>query len=119
MTTIPKLAVVFRGVPTTSAKAPSGTSELVQRRSKLTGAQFVQALVYGSLATPQAGMQELSRMAGGAGGREQPAGAGLAVHAVGGDPPAAGAGSGDAAAGDGRAGRDPDSGALCRGVCPG
>jgi hypothetical protein len=64
MTTIPEVASALRDVLTTAADAAAEASGLVQRRSKLTGALFVQTLVYGWLATPLAGVQQLSRMAG-------------------------------------------------------
>jgi hypothetical protein len=64
MTTIPKVATALRDVLTTTAEAAAEASGFVRRRSKLSGALFVQTVVYGWLATPLAGVQELSRMAG-------------------------------------------------------
>jgi hypothetical protein len=64
MTTIPKVAAALRDVVTTTADAAAQASGFVRRRSKLSGAVFVQTLVFGWLATPDAGVQELSRMAG-------------------------------------------------------
>lgn len=64
MTTIPEVARALRDVLTTSADGAAEASGFVQRRSKLTGALFVQTAVYGWLATPLAGVQQLSRMAG-------------------------------------------------------
>lgn len=63
MTTIPKLAQTIQDVLTTTAEAAAVASGLVRRRSKLSGALFVQTLVFGWLATPLAGVQQLSRMA--------------------------------------------------------
>lgn len=64
MTTIPEVTSAILDVLTTVADAAADASGLVRRRSKLTGAVFVQAVVYGWLATPQAGVQQLARMAG-------------------------------------------------------
>jgi hypothetical protein len=64
MTTIPEVASVLRDVLATTADAAAEASGFVRRRSKLSGALFVQTLVYGWLATPLAGVQQLSRMAG-------------------------------------------------------
>lgn len=64
MTTIPEVAAALRDVLTTTAEAAAKASGCVQRRSKLTGGLFVQTLVYGWLATPLAGVQQLSQMAG-------------------------------------------------------
>ncbi len=64
MTTIPDVAEALRAVLSTTADTAAKASGFVQRRSKLTGGLFVQTVVYGWLATPRAGVQELSRMAG-------------------------------------------------------
>jgi hypothetical protein len=64
MTTIPKLAGVLQEVLTTTADAVAVATGFVQRQSKLSGATFVQTLVFGWLATPAGGVNELSRMAG-------------------------------------------------------
>jgi hypothetical protein len=64
MTTIPEVAAALRDVLTTTADAAAEATGLVRRRSKLGGAAFVQTLVFGWLAAPQAGVQGLSRMAG-------------------------------------------------------
>jgi Transposase DDE domain len=64
MTTIPKLAVTLQDVLTTTAEAAAEATGFVRRRSKLTGATFVQTLVFGWLASPLGGVNELSRMAG-------------------------------------------------------
>jgi Transposase DDE domain len=64
MTTIPKLAGALQEVLTTTAEAAAVATGLVRRRSKLSGAGFVQTLVFGWLATPVGGVNELSRMAG-------------------------------------------------------
>jgi DDE family transposase len=64
MTTIPEVAASLRDVLTTTAEAAAGATGFVRRRSKLTGAVFVQTVVFGWLARPLAGVQDLSRMAG-------------------------------------------------------
>ena len=64
MTTIPKLAGALQDVVTTTAETAAAATGFVQRRSKLTGAAFVRTLVFGWLATPLGGVNELSRMAG-------------------------------------------------------
>lgn len=74
MTTIPKLAAVVRDVLTTTAEATARTSGFVQRRSKLSGALFVQTLVYGWLENPAAGIGGLARMAGALGAPISPQG---------------------------------------------
>src|SRR2546429_618880 len=47
MTTVPQLAQTLQTVFTTTADAAARATGFVQRRSKLTGAAFVQALVFG------------------------------------------------------------------------
>ena len=54
MTTVPQLAQTLQTVFTTTADAAARATGFVQRRSKLTGAAFVQALVFGWLANPHA-----------------------------------------------------------------
>jgi hypothetical protein len=49
---------------TTTAHALAYETGFVRRASKLTGAQFVQALVFGWLSAPQATVQQLAQMAG-------------------------------------------------------
>ena len=63
MTTVPQLADVLQTVLTTTADALARTTGFVQRRSKLTGAAFVQALVFGWLANPQATLEALAQAA--------------------------------------------------------
>jgi hypothetical protein len=54
MTTVAQLAEAMQTLLTTTADATARATHFVQRRSKLTGATFVQALVFGWLANPQA-----------------------------------------------------------------
>ena len=63
MTTVPQLADVLQTVLTTTADALARTTGFVQRRSKLTGAAFVQALVFGWLANPHATLEALAQAA--------------------------------------------------------
>src|SRR2546429_9766813 len=77
MTTVPQLAQTLQTVVTTTADAAARATGFVQRRSKMTGAAFVQALVVGWLAKPQASLAALAQAAAVAGatltphGREQ------------------------------------------------
>ncbi len=54
MTTVAQLAEALQTLLTTTADATAQATHFVQRRSKLTGAAFVQALVFSWLANPQA-----------------------------------------------------------------
>src|ERR671934_207828 len=63
MTTVPQLADVLQTVLTTTADALARTTGFVQRHSKLTGAAFVQALVFGWLANPHATLEALAQAA--------------------------------------------------------
>src|SRR5215469_3038122 len=63
MTTVPQLAQTLQTVFTTTADAAARTTGFVQRRSKLTGAAFVQALVFGWLANPHATIEALAQAA--------------------------------------------------------
>ncbi len=74
MTTIPKLSRTLNELLTQSAEAIALASGFVQRRSKLSGAVFVQTVVFGWLGTPMAGIGQLSRMAGTLGVRISPQG---------------------------------------------
>jgi hypothetical protein len=74
MTTIPKLSRILNEVVTERADALARSSGFVRRRSKLSGAVFVQALVFGWLGTPTAGVGVLSRLAGALGVRITPQG---------------------------------------------
>jgi hypothetical protein len=61
MTTVPQLAQTLQTVFTTTADAAARATGFVQRRSKLTGAAFVQALVFGWLANPHASLAALAQ----------------------------------------------------------
>ena len=63
MTTVSQLAQTLQTVFTTTADAAARATGLVQRRSKLTGAAFVQALVFGWLAHPHASIAALAQAA--------------------------------------------------------
>src|SRR5919199_1002745 len=67
MTTVPQLAQTLQSVFTTTADAAARATGFVQRRSKLTGAAFVQALVFGWLANPHASLAALAQAAAVAG----------------------------------------------------
>jgi hypothetical protein len=62
-TTIPDVAQSLRRVLTTTADAVARDTRFVQRRSKLSGAAFVQTLALGWLANPQATLEELAQTA--------------------------------------------------------
>jgi DDE family transposase len=63
MTTIPQVALAMQAVLGPVATDAARRSGFVQRRSKLSGARFVQALVFGWLANPRASLEELCQMA--------------------------------------------------------
>jgi hypothetical protein len=63
MTTIPQLATVLQTVFGVAADAEAKPTGFVQRRSKLTGAVFVQTLVFGWLECAQATLQDLAQTA--------------------------------------------------------
>jgi hypothetical protein len=63
MTTVPQLAQTLQTVCTTTADAAARATGFVQRRSKLTGAALVQALVFGGLANPHASLAALAQAA--------------------------------------------------------
>ena len=63
MASIPHLAKVLRTVLTTTANRAARAMRFVQRRSKLSGAKFVQTLVFGWLANPAATYEELAQTA--------------------------------------------------------
>jgi Transposase DDE domain len=67
MTTVPQLAQTLQTLFTTTADAAARATGFVQRRSKLTGAAFVQALVFGWLANPHASLAALAQAAAVAG----------------------------------------------------
>src|SRR5919204_870590 len=63
MTTVPQLAQTLQTVFTTTADVAARATGFVQRRSKLTGAAFVQAPVFGWLANPHASIAALAQAA--------------------------------------------------------
>jgi Transposase DDE domain len=63
MSSVPQLPAVLRTVLTTSADTAARATGFVQRRSKLTGGHFVQALTFGWLTNPDASLAELAQMA--------------------------------------------------------
>jgi hypothetical protein len=63
MATIPQVAGVLREVLGPVAERAARATGFVQRASKLTGACFVQTLVFGWLAWPQARLAQLAQMA--------------------------------------------------------
>jgi hypothetical protein len=63
MASIPQVAKALRTVLTTTANRAARVTRFVQRRSKLSGAKFVQTLVFGWLANPQATYEELAQTA--------------------------------------------------------
>jgi Transposase DDE domain len=67
MTTVAQLSAHLRTLFTTVADTLARRSGFVQRRSKLTGAVFAQAVVFGSLANPRASLPELAQAAAAAG----------------------------------------------------
>lgn len=67
MTTVAELSSHLQTLFTTVADEVARRSGFVQRTSKLTGAVFAQALVFGWLANPQAALAELARVAGAVG----------------------------------------------------
>ncbi len=67
MTTIAQLAESLRTLFTTTAEEIARRSGFVERRSKLTGALFAQALVFGWLANPDASLPQLAAAAAMAG----------------------------------------------------
>jgi hypothetical protein len=63
MASIPQVAQALRTVLTRVANRAARATRLVQRRSKLSGAKFVQTLVFGWLANPAATSEELAQTA--------------------------------------------------------
>ena len=74
MTTIPKLSRTLNELLTQSAEAIALASGFVRRQSKVSGAVFVQTVVFGWLGMPTAGIGQLSRIAGTLGVRISPQG---------------------------------------------
>jgi hypothetical protein len=67
MTTVAQLSAHLRTLFTTVADRLARQTGFVQRRSKLTGSVFAQAVVFGWLANPQAALPELAQAAAAAG----------------------------------------------------
>ena len=63
MSTIPQVAQVMQTVLTTVADEAARETKFVQRKSKMTGAKFVQTLTFGWLANSQASLEELTQTA--------------------------------------------------------
>jgi hypothetical protein len=61
MATIADVAGALRAVLTSAADAAAEATGFVRRRSKVSGSVFAQALVFGWLANPRAGLDELAR----------------------------------------------------------
>lgn len=63
MPTLSQLARTLQTLLTTTADSAAHATHFVQRRSKLTGATFLQALVFGWLANPHATLEALAQIA--------------------------------------------------------
>lgn len=63
MTSIPQLSTTLQTVLTTGANAAARTTGFIQRQRQLTGAGFVQALVFGFLANPRMTLDQLAQTA--------------------------------------------------------
>ena len=63
METIAKVAAAMQSLLTTTAEAAARTTRCIRRQGKLTGATFVQTLVFGWLANPRASLSELCQTA--------------------------------------------------------
>ena len=74
MSTIPQVAHALNVVLNSTADAAAHRSNFVQRRSKFTGARFVQSLVFGWLKNPQASLEELTQITATLGVRVSPQG---------------------------------------------
>ncbi len=74
MTSIAHVAQALRTVLTRDATRAARTTRFVRRRSKLSGAKFVQTLVFGWLANPAATYEELAQTAATLGVRISPQG---------------------------------------------
>jgi hypothetical protein len=64
MWTVTQVSTTLQKLVTTTANQLARETGFVQRASKLTGAVFVQTLLFGWLNTPQATLQQLAQMAG-------------------------------------------------------
>lgn len=74
MASIPQVATALRTILTRVANRAARTTHFVRRRSKLSGAKFVQTLVFGWLANPEATYEELAQTAATLGVRISPQG---------------------------------------------
>ncbi len=74
MNTVSQVAEAMSTVLNTVSDAAGDQSGFVQRRSKLTGARFVQTLVFGWLKNPQASLEELTQITAALGVRVSPQG---------------------------------------------
>ena len=74
MASIPQITKALRTVLTRAANRAARAAHFVQRRSKLSGAKFVQTLVFGWLANPEATYEELAQTAATLGVRISPQG---------------------------------------------
>lgn len=74
MGTIPQLSAALRTTLSERATEQARASGFTQRRSKLTAAAFVQTLVWGWLAQPQASLTALTQLAAALGVRLSPQG---------------------------------------------
>jgi hypothetical protein len=63
MTSIPQVAATLHAILTTTADLAGRQTGFVQRASPITGSVFVQTLVFGLLANPQASLSELTQTA--------------------------------------------------------
>src|SRR5256885_8350714 len=85
MTTVPQVAQTLQTLLTTTADALARRTGFVQRQSKMSGALFAQALVFGWLANPHASLENLAQAAAAVGvaispqGLDQPCTATAAV----------------------------------------
>src|SRR5438094_9666869 len=67
MVTIADVAEVLQSILTTTAETLAWETGFTQRASKLSGGRFVQTLVFGWLASPDASLAELAQAAAAAG----------------------------------------------------
>ena len=74
MNTVPQVAKSMRTVLNANSDAAGRRSGFVRRRSKLTGAGFVQTLVFGWLKNPRASLEELTQTTAALGVRLSPQG---------------------------------------------
>jgi len=74
MDTVTQVSQAMKSVLNATADAAAEQSGFLQRRSKLTGARFVQTLVFGWLKNPQASLEELTQTTAALGVRLSPQG---------------------------------------------